>query len=233
MSGIVVSGDYDGAINIVAPVHAGAGVLTLPVATDTLVGKATIDTLTNKTLTAPILTNPALGTPASGNLANCSFPTFNQNTTGTAAGLSTTLPPSSGGTGTQNPTLNHVLIGGGINPITGVAPGTTGNVLTSNGITWASTIAGATGIGAGQTWQNVSGSRASNVTYTNTTGKPIFVHIQSSNGGFSGNANINGISFTYTQASGIGYAYQTVSVIIPPGNTYSFTTNASVWIELR
>lgn len=29
--------------------------------------------------------NPALGTPVSGNLANCTFPTLNQNTTGTAA----------------------------------------------------------------------------------------------------------------------------------------------------
>ena len=28
---------------------------------------------------------PALGTPASGNLSNCTFPTLNQNTTGTAA----------------------------------------------------------------------------------------------------------------------------------------------------
>ena len=138
MSGIIVSGDYDGAINIVAPVHAGAGVLTLPVATDTLVGKATIDTLTNKTLTAPILTDPALGTPASGNLAHCTFPTLNQNTAGTAAGLSATLSPASGGTGTQNPTLNHVLIGGGTNPITGIAPGATGNVLTSDGATWHS-----------------------------------------------------------------------------------------------
>lgn len=46
-------------------------------------------TLTNKTLTSPVLTTPALGTPASGNLANCTFPTLNQNTTGSAATLAT------------------------------------------------------------------------------------------------------------------------------------------------
>jgi hypothetical protein len=34
---------------------------------------------------SPTLVTPALGTPASGNLANCSFPTLNQNTTGSAA----------------------------------------------------------------------------------------------------------------------------------------------------
>ncbi len=36
----------------------------------------------------PTLIAPLLGTPASGNLANCTFPTLNQNTTGSAASLS-------------------------------------------------------------------------------------------------------------------------------------------------
>lgn len=35
--------------------------------------------------TSPTLVTPALGTPASGILTNCTFPTLNQNTTGTAA----------------------------------------------------------------------------------------------------------------------------------------------------
>jgi hypothetical protein len=34
---------------------------------------------------SPTLVTPALGTPSSGNLANCTFPTLNQNTTGNAA----------------------------------------------------------------------------------------------------------------------------------------------------
>jgi len=71
MSSIVVAGDTSGSITLAAPAVAGSGTLTLPVATDTLIGKATTDTLTNKTLTSPTLTTPALGTPASGVLTNC------------------------------------------------------------------------------------------------------------------------------------------------------------------
>ena len=46
------------------------GTLTLPTSTDTLVGRATTDTLTNKTLTSPTLTTPALGTPSALVLTN-------------------------------------------------------------------------------------------------------------------------------------------------------------------
>jgi len=38
---------------------------------------------------SPTFTTPILGTPQSGNLANCTFPTLNQNTTGSAATLTT------------------------------------------------------------------------------------------------------------------------------------------------
>lgn len=48
-------------------------------------------TLTGTTFSlnaSPTFTAPLLGTPASGNLANCTFPTLNQNSTGSAASLS-------------------------------------------------------------------------------------------------------------------------------------------------
>jgi len=39
--------------------------------------------------TSPTLVTPILGTPTSGTLTNCTFPTLNQNTTGTAANVTT------------------------------------------------------------------------------------------------------------------------------------------------
>ena len=58
------------AITLLDAVSTAGRVITLPDATDTLVGKATTDTLTNKTLTSPTMTAPVLGTPASGTLTN-------------------------------------------------------------------------------------------------------------------------------------------------------------------
>ena len=64
MSSISVAGDSSGSITIAAPAVAGSGTLTLPLGTDTLVGKATTDTLTNKSIAATQLT----GTIAVGRL---------------------------------------------------------------------------------------------------------------------------------------------------------------------
>jgi hypothetical protein len=49
------------------------------------------------------------------------------------------LSVSGGGTGLSTLTANNVILGNGTSSPTFVAPGTTGNVLTSNGSTWAST----------------------------------------------------------------------------------------------
>ena len=52
------------------------------------------------------------------------------------------LLPSSGGTGQSSLTANNVLLGNGTSAVQFVAPGTNGNVLTSNGTTWTSAAAG-------------------------------------------------------------------------------------------
>jgi hypothetical protein len=53
--------------------------------------------------------------------------------------LSGTVGVANGGTGATTLTANNVLLGNGTSVVQFVAPGTSGNVLTSNGTTWAST----------------------------------------------------------------------------------------------
>ena len=57
------SGSTSGTTTVQATAIAGTNTLTLPaVSNDTLVGKATTDTLTNKTLTAPVINGATIGT---------------------------------------------------------------------------------------------------------------------------------------------------------------------------
>ena len=85
-----------------------------------LVTETGTQTITNKTLTSPVLTTPALGTPASGTLTSCTFPTLNQNTSGTAATVTTAAQPAitsvgtltalTGGTGDLNWDSNTLVV---------------------------------------------------------------------------------------------------------------------------
>jgi hypothetical protein len=57
------SGSTSGTTTVQATAVAGTTTLTLPAATDTLVGKATSDTLTNKILTSPTINTATIATP--------------------------------------------------------------------------------------------------------------------------------------------------------------------------
>ena len=61
-----------------------------------------------------------------------------------------TLGADQGGTGATSLTANNVILGNGTSAVQFVAPGTSGNVLTSNGTTWQSTTPAATGASKGQ-----------------------------------------------------------------------------------
>jgi hypothetical protein len=60
-----------------------------------------------------------------------------------------TLPVANGGTGATTITANNVVLGNGTSAVQVVAPGTSGNLLTSDGTTWASSTPAASGISAG------------------------------------------------------------------------------------
>ena len=63
----------------------------------------------------------------------------NQLTSLNAGNISSgTLPVANGGTGATTLTANNVLLGNGTSALQAVAPGTNGNVLTSDGTTWTS-----------------------------------------------------------------------------------------------
>ena len=55
---------------------------------------------------SPTLVTPALGTPASGTLTNCTFPTLNQNTTGSAGSVANALTAGTGVTYSSGTTYN-------------------------------------------------------------------------------------------------------------------------------
>jgi hypothetical protein len=63
-----------------------------------------------------------------------------------AANISGTVDVGKGGTGATALAANNVLLGNGTSALQVVAPGTSGNVLTSNGTTWTSTAPAASGV---------------------------------------------------------------------------------------
>lgn len=90
----------------------------------TVTASAFIGPLTG-TASGNLISGGALGTPSSGNLANCTFPTLNQNTSGTAGGLSGG-PNIVVGTVNANITTASAMagvvnIGGGANATTSIA----------------------------------------------------------------------------------------------------------------
>jgi hypothetical protein len=74
------------------------------------------------------------------------------------AGLTTPLSVAQGGIGAATLTLNNLLLGNGTSAPQEVAPGASGNVLTSDGTTWASEAPAAAGITLGTPQATTSGT---------------------------------------------------------------------------
>ncbi|WP_404460263.1 hypothetical protein [Providencia rettgeri] len=106
-----------------------------------------------------------------------------------------------------------------------------------------SKFAAGSGLGYGQTWQNVKASRAVGTVYTNSTGKPIVLLVTAStsaNDRMNGiNIHVNGVVIATSMTYGNG-AKAPVSAVIPHGSTYKIDYPSGTispfihqWFELR
>jgi len=170
-TGVKFSGSTSGTTTVLSGATAGTSVLTLPVATDTLVGKTTTDTLTNKTLTSPVIasivntgtltlptsTDTLVGRATTDTLTNKTLtsptltaPVLGIPSSGTltsctglplTTGVTGTLPIANGGTGTTSTTFTNLTTN-----VTGTLPVTNGGtgvatLTTAYGVLAAGTTA--------------------------------------------------------------------------------------------
>ena len=124
------------------------------------------------------------------------------------------------------------------------ADGLFNNTLTSTNTNQALTAAqgkilkdsiDAASFGVGQTWQDVAASRAINTTYTNSTGKPIFIAIGKTTQSSDMRLNVNGIQVGYASGTNQDSQSKTLYAIVPAGATYGTVGSSGFvfWSELR
>jgi len=138
--------------------------------------------------------------------------------------ITSVLPVTSGGTGLSTLTANNVILGNGTSAVQFVAPGTSGNVLQSNGTTWASvalsnSVTG-TLIRAPQVLTSTSGG-----TYTTPAGCGHILIEMIGAGGAGGGCAGSSSGTTYGGGGGgslFGTKYATVSA--STGYTYAIGT---------
>jgi len=126
-TGVKFSGSTSGTTTVLSGATAGTSVLTLPVATDTLVGKTTTDTLTNKTLTAPVISSIT-------NTGTLTLPT----STDTLVGRATTDTLT-------NKTLTNPTVTNYVESVVAIGTVTTSNTLSlTNGTVQTATLTAST-----------------------------------------------------------------------------------------
>jgi len=109
-----------------------------------------------------------------------------------------------------------------------------GDISASN-LSGTNTGDGALAIGVGQTWQDMTASRSSGFTYTNSTGKPITaaVNIIDAYTGSPASGFVGATRVFYTSNL---YVEEYFTFIIPAGSTYRFDYSPNPlqsWVELR
>lgn len=88
-------------------------------------------------------------------------------------------------------------------------------------------------LGDGQAWKDLTSTRSTGTTYTNTTGRPIFVVINTpSNTAIA--ATVGGVTIYASYTPSSGQPRGSLGFIVPPGITYSSSaTSGFTWLELR
>jgi len=163
-----------------------------------------------------------------------------------------TLAVDRGGTGQTSLTLNNVILGNSTSAVQFVAPSTSGNVLTSNGTTWASTALTSLSVVTQDSSQNASGSstllfssipsKVKQITImilsisTTTTGGDFFIELGDSGGietsGYVGAVGDGGTSIIFSSFFRINLASTTdarsysgvVTLTNVTGNTWAMTS---------
>jgi len=133
--------------------------------------------------------------------------------------ISSVLAVSSGGTGASTLTANNVILGNGTSAVQFVDPGTSGNVLTSNGTTWISSslASGGTLIRAPQVLTSTGGG-----TYTTPAGCNHILIEMIGAGGAGGGTTGNYGGLTYGGGGGGSvFATKYATVAASTGYTYS------------
>ena len=228
---------FAGAINVLDGISAGLTSAELSVLDGVT---ATTSQLNSSSLigTLPVVGTLAEGSVVVGNSSSAA--------SAVAIGASGTVLKSDGttitwGDGTPALARGQILYGHADGTTQVLSAGTSGQVLSSDGtdVSWTTPVTPAAGVGDGQQWYNMTGSRSIGSSYQNTTGRAIMVsvattistevYLQVSTNGSSwvnigtlgGHGGIND--------SGASQA------IVPAGHYYKATggLNIKAWAELR
>jgi hypothetical protein len=198
-----------GAVTLIDAVSTAGHVVTLPDATDTLVGRATTDTLSNKTMIAP-----ALGTPTA---------LVGTNITGTAAGLTagnvTTNANLTGdvtSVGNATSIAAGVIVDADINASAAIADTKLATISTASKVSNSATTATSANTASAIVARDGSGNFTAGTITANLTG-----NVSGSSGSTTGNAAtatalqtaraINGVNFDGTAAITVAAAAGTLT----------------------
>ena len=153
-------------------------------------------------------------------------------------GLTTALTVAQGGTGATSISSGALVKGNGTSALSAASASDITTAIGSTAVTNATNATNATNIlgSASQSYGDYIGSRAINTTYTNSTGKPIWVAVawtDTGNGNYTATVGGNLAYFTTQDL----YPRANVNFIVPIGATYSVSSSTGqtpdYWYELR